>query len=146
MPLLSTHIFKKFCSFLKSSAYQRSCVETWIFLLFFAGLLQQKRFGMASALLWPKSAERLFLFVVSKRLRAFRNYFFTGGAVKENGICNAAFCESAALRGRTASLHPHPALRATFPRRVKASAAEVQFPAKTQSLRACLRPLGGAVA
>ena len=28
----------------------------------------------------------------------------------------------------------------------KASAAEVQFPAKTQSLRACLRPLGGAVA
>ena len=33
-----------------------------------------------------------------------------------NGICSAAFCESAALRGRTASLHPHPALRATFPR------------------------------
>ena len=28
----------------------------------------------------------------------------------------------------------------------KASAAEVQFPAKTQSLRACLLPLGGAVA
>ena len=33
-----------------------------------------------------RSAER------SKRI-------FTGGVVKENGICNAAFCESAALRG-----------------------------------------------
>ena len=29
--------------------------------------------------LWPCSAERVFLFVVPKRLRAFRNYFFTGG-------------------------------------------------------------------
>ena len=34
----------------------------------------------------------------------------------ENGICSAAFCESAALRESTASLRPHPALRATFPR------------------------------
>ena len=92
------------------------------------------------------AAERLFLFVVSKRLRAFRNYFFTGGVVEGNGSCRAAFCESAARRGSTASLHPHPALRATFPRLGKASVAEVQFPAKTQSLRACLRPLGGAVA
>ena len=33
-----------------------------------------------------------------------------------NGICNAAFCESAALREDTAGLRPHPALRATFPR------------------------------
>ena len=41
---------------------------------------------------------------------------FTGGAVEGNGICSAAFCESAALRGSTASLYPHPALRATFPR------------------------------
>jgi len=41
---------------------------------------------------------------------------FTGGAVTANGICSAAFCESAALRESTAGLRPHPALRATFPR------------------------------
>ena len=28
--------------------------------------------------LWPCSEEWMFLFVVPKRLRAFRNYFFTG--------------------------------------------------------------------
>ena len=32
---------------------------------------------MASAALWPSSAERISLLVVPKRLRAFRNYFFT---------------------------------------------------------------------
>ena len=51
-----------------------------------------------------------------ERLRTLRHCIFTGGVVEENGICSAAFCESAALRGRTASLHPHPALCATFPR------------------------------
>ena len=39
-------------------------------------------------------------FGVQKRLRAFLNPFFTGGVVEENGICSAAFCESAALRER----------------------------------------------
>ena len=39
-------------------------------------------------------------FGVQKRLRAFLNPFFTGGVVVENGICSAAFCESAALRER----------------------------------------------
>ena len=34
---------------------------------------------MRSALFCASSAERIFLFVVPKRLRAFRNYFFTGG-------------------------------------------------------------------
>ena len=38
---------------------------------------------MRSALLCASSAEGLFLFVVSKRLRAFRNYFFTGGGRNE---------------------------------------------------------------
>ena len=52
---------------------------------------------------------------------------FTGGVVEGNGRCRAAFCESAARRGSTASLHPHPALRATFPRRVKASALPETF-------------------
>ena len=37
------------------------------------------------------AAERLFLFVISKRLRAFRNYFFTGGVVMANGICHTSF-------------------------------------------------------
>ena len=41
---------------------------------------------------------------------------------------------------------PHPALRATFPRRVKASAAAAKFPAQPQSFRARSLPLGGAVA
>ena len=37
-------------------------------------------------------------FGISERLRAFRYPIFTGGAVEENGICNATFCESAALQ------------------------------------------------
>ena len=37
-------------------------------------------------------------FGVLKSLRAFQNPIFTGGVVEENGICSAAFCESAALR------------------------------------------------
>ncbi len=36
-------------------------------------------------------------FRVQKRLRAFLYPIFTGGVVEENGICSAAFCESAAL-------------------------------------------------
>ena len=46
-----------------------------------------------------------------KRLRAFLNPIFTGGVVKENGICSAAFCESAALRASACSPE-----RADFPR------------------------------
>ena len=52
---------------------------------------------------WPCSAERVFLFVVPKRLRAFRNYFFTGGGVAWNGICcknlRFASCKKGLLRG-----------------------------------------------
>ena len=33
-----------------------------------------------------------------ERLRTLRHCIFTGGDVEENGICSAAFCESAALR------------------------------------------------
>ena len=40
----------------------------------------------------------IFIFVFQKRLRAFLEHFFTRGVVKINGICSAAFCESAALR------------------------------------------------
>ena len=53
---------------------------------------------------------------IAAQPQPFRNYFFTGGVVEGNGRYCAAFCESAALRGSTASLYPHPALRATFPR------------------------------
>ncbi|RJV75915.1 hypothetical protein DWY76_10080 [Faecalibacterium sp. AF27-11BH] len=40
---------------------------------------------MASAALWPSSVELLFLFAVPKRLRAFRNCFFTKGLVTSSG-------------------------------------------------------------
>ena len=62
------------------------------------------------------SGRIIFNFGVQKRLRAFLNPIFTGGVVETNGRCSAAFCESAALRESAASLRPHPALRATFPR------------------------------
>jgi hypothetical protein len=51
-----------------------------------------------------------------ERLRTLRHCIFTGGVVMVNCICSAAFCESVVLRESTASLRPHPALRATFPR------------------------------
>ena len=44
-----------------------------------------------------------FLFGIQKSLRAFLNPLFTGGVVKANGICSAAFCESAALRAGACS-------------------------------------------
>ena len=37
-------------------------------------------------------------FGFQKRLRAFLKPIFTDGVVEGNGICSAAFCESAALR------------------------------------------------
>ena len=39
-----------------------------------------------------------FKFRVCRALRSAPNAIFTGGVVTENGICSAAFCESAALR------------------------------------------------
>ena len=72
---------------------------------------------MASACALAMFSGKIILnFGVQKRLRAFLNPIFTGGVVEKNGSCSAAFCESAALRESTASLRPHPALRATFPR------------------------------
>ena len=55
-------------------------------------------------------------FGFQESLRTFLKPIFTGGVVEGNGICRAAFCESAALRKSAADLRPHPALRATFPR------------------------------
>ena len=60
--------------------------------------------GMIQNALCTYSAERLFLFRVCRGLRAAPNAIFTGGVVEENGICSAAFCESAALRGSELAL------------------------------------------
>ena len=54
---------------------------------------------------WPCSAERMAMFsgkniynfAILENLRIFQNCLFTGGVVTANGICSAAFCESAAL-------------------------------------------------
>ena len=58
MPLLSTHIFKKICSFLRFSIYLHRCVEIWDFLSFcgknspslaaLASPLQDGAFGIAT--------------------------------------------------------------------------------------------------
>ncbi len=71
---------------------------------------------MCSAALCTSSAEELFIISRLSRSAERSKRIFTGGVVTENGICSAAFCESAALRESTAGLRPHPALRATFPR------------------------------
>ena len=44
------------------------------------------------------SGKNIYNFAILENLRIFPIYFFTGGVVEGNGICSAAFCESAALR------------------------------------------------
>ena len=44
------------------------------------------------------SGKNIFDFGVQESLRTFLYPIFTGGVVKVNGRCSAAFCESAALR------------------------------------------------
>ena len=56
------------------------------------------RFGMASACaLAMFSGKNIYNFAILENLRIFQNCLFTGWVVEENGICSAAFCESAAL-------------------------------------------------
>ena len=43
------------------------------------------------------SGEDICNFAILENLRIFQNCLFTEGVVTENGICSAAFCESAAL-------------------------------------------------
>ena len=43
------------------------------------------------------SGKNIYNFAILENLRIFQNCLFTGGVVKENGRCSAAFCESAAL-------------------------------------------------
>ena len=60
---------------------------------------QAKRFGMRSAFaLRIFSGKNIYNFAILENLRIFQNCLFTGGVVEGNGICSAAFCESAALR------------------------------------------------
>ena len=49
------------------------------------------------------SGKNIFNFGFQESLRTFLKPFFTGGDVEENGICSAAFCESAALRASACS-------------------------------------------
>ena len=44
------------------------------------------------------SGKNIYNFAILENLRIFQNCLFTGGVVEENGICSAAFCESATLR------------------------------------------------
>ena len=57
------------------------------------------------------SGKIILYFAILENLRIFQNCLFTGGVVKENSICRAAFCESAALRVGACSPE-----RADFPR------------------------------
>ena len=43
------------------------------------------------------SGKNIYNFAILENLRIFQNCLFTGGVVTANGICSAAFCESAAL-------------------------------------------------
>ena len=55
------------------------------------------RFRMCSAALCTYSAERIFIISRLSRSAERSKRIFTGGVVTANGICSAAFCESAAL-------------------------------------------------
>ena len=51
-----------------------------------------------------------------ERLRTLRHCIFTGGVVEENGICSAAFCESAALREKGSPSQSNPVGLASSPK------------------------------
>ena len=83
-----------------------------------------------------------FYFAILENLRIFQNCLFTGGVVEGNGICSAAFCESAALWGeRPRPLRQFASLTATSPKGRGLGMAG-KLPAKAQSLRACSLPWG----
>ncbi len=51
------------------------------------------------------SGKNIYNFAILENLRIFQNCFFTEGVVTGNGICCAAFCESAAQRGTNPLRH-----------------------------------------
>ena len=60
------------------------------------------------------SGKNIYNFAILENLRIFQNCLFTGGVVEENGICSAAFCESAAL-GLASSPSPSLLCKSTLP-------------------------------
>ncbi len=67
------------------------------------------------------SGKNIYNFAILENLRIFQNCLFTEGVVEGNGICSAAFCESAALRASVlalsvCSLRSHPPLPKGEPR------------------------------
>ena len=75
---------------------------------------------------WPplrsghNQRKNYFYFAILENLRIFQNCLFTGGVVTANGSCRAAFCESAALRGKfllaASGLNPLRRSRASSPK------------------------------
>ncbi len=63
-----------------------------------ARLRRKNDFEYPPLTLWIFSAEKLFLILRLSRSAERSKRIFTGGVVTANGICSAAFCESAALR------------------------------------------------
>ncbi len=68
--------------------------------------------------------KNIYNFAILENLRIFQNCLFTGGVVTANGSCSAAFCESAALGGRTPSV----SLRSPAPPRGRLCAMPETFP------------------
>ena len=76
-----------------------------------------------------------------ERLRTFRACIFTSGVVEENGICSAAFCESAALREKGSPSQSSPVGLASSPKG-RALGMAGKFLAKVQALRVGTLPGG----
>ena len=76
-----------------------------------------------------------------ERLRTLRHCIFTGGVVEENGICSAAFCESAALREKDSPSQSSPVGLASSPKGRALGTAE-KFPAKPLTLQVGTLPSG----
>ena len=86
----------------------------------------------------------IYNFGIPERLRTLRYSIFTGGVVEENGSCRACFLRK---QSRSGGYPFRQSLRLChLPQGDGFCAGAAKFTAKAQSLRACLLPLGGAVA
>ena len=85
------------------------------------------------------SGRTILNFGVQKRLRAFLNPIFTDGVVTENGICSAAFCESAVLRETGSPSQSSPVGLATSPKG-RGKSTPRSFPIKPNTLATGFKP------
>ena len=139
------------CCALQSACYSPTGIVISFILAQIQGEVQTnltvKRFLMCSAALCTYSAERIiYNFAFVALCGALQTHFHGKG--RRGEMAGAALLSAKAQHGGGA-LPVCTLIRRYAPPSPdwgKASAAEVQFPAKTQSLRACLCPLGGAVA